>query len=62
MKKGKMTVQRRTGSNTIDVTVTNDIMLYQMKMNGVDRNNHYRAMCTGFANALYLKNDTRKCQ
>ena len=37
MKKGTKNVQRRTGATKIDMTVLNNIMLYQMEMNGVNR-------------------------
>ena len=55
MKKGKTTVQRRTGQNKIDVTIPKDIRLYQIERDGVDRGDHHWVMGVVFTNVLYLK-------
>ena len=55
MKKGETTVQRRTGQHKVDVTVPNDIRLYQMEMDGVDRGDQHRVMGAGFANVSHFK-------
>ena len=50
MKYGTQVVQRRNGANIIDTACSNNIVLYQQNMGGVDRGDHHRMIGTGFSN------------
>ena len=55
MKSGASNVQRRIGSNIIEVDCPNDIILYQQNMGGVDRGDQHCTVGAGFANVSHLK-------
>ena len=55
MKSGASNVQRRIGSNIIEVDCPNDIILYQQNMGGVDRGDQHRTVGAGFANVSHFK-------
>ena len=55
MKKGIGKVERRVGSEKIEVSCPNDIIEYQKYMGGVDRGDQHRVVGAGFANVAHFK-------
>ena len=55
MKHGTQKVKRRNSPNLIDDKYSNDIVLYQQNMGGVDRSDQYRIVGAGFSNVAHFK-------
>ena len=55
MKSGSQKVQRRNGSNIIEVDCPNDIVLYQQNMGGVDCGDQHRIVGAWFSNVAHFK-------